>query len=201
MKLPAIVRRHPRLAATAVVVGIGLFVFGIVWFEPHKLFIDDTVNEALPTPSAEPMATSEPTPTQEPTATEAPTATEEPTGEPAEQAGPVTLRRGEFHPLEHGVEGSARIIRLADGSLFLRFEGFETSNGPDLRVYLSELPLSDEWRIWDDAPYLDLGDLKGNIGNQNYELPGNLDLDRWRTAVVWCRRFTVGFAVAPLDPA
>jgi hypothetical protein len=79
----------------------------------------------------------------------------------------------------------------------VRFEDFEVENGPDLRVYLS--------RADADAPqrelagdFVDLGDLKGNIGDQNYLVPGSVDLTRYRSAVVWCRRFSVGFAVAPL---
>jgi hypothetical protein len=74
------------------------------------------------------------------------------------------------------------------------------SNGPDLRVYLSVLPAPDDWYVYDDEEFLDLGDLKGNIGSQNYLLPAGIDLEKWKSAVIWCRRFSVGFAVAPLDP-
>jgi hypothetical protein len=90
------------------------------------------------------------------------------------------------------------LLRLDDGSTYLRFDDLNTSNGPDLRVWLTEQPASDDWHVWDDGAYLDIGGLKGNIGDQNYLLPGDIDLSKWETAVVWCRRFKVGFAVAPL---
>jgi hypothetical protein len=79
----------------------------------------------------------------------------------------------------------------------LRFQDLDTSNGPDLHVYLSELPATDDWRAY-GVRYLDLGKLKGNIGSQNYALPEGLDLSRFRSAVVWCERFAVGFGVAGL---
>ncbi len=80
----------------------------------------------------------------------------------------------------------------------MRFENLETSNGPDLRVYLSEVPAGDDWYAYGER-YVDLGSLKGNIGDQNYEVPDDVDLDRYVSAVIWCRRFAVGFGVAPLD--
>ena len=109
------------------------------------------------------------------------------------------LARGEFRSLEHESHGTAKLLRLANGDLYLRFEDLETSNGPDLVVYLSPKPASDEWGGWDQGDYLDLGSLKGNVGDQNYRLPGDADLSKYESAVVWCRRFKVGFAVAALD--
>jgi hypothetical protein len=64
-------------------------------------------------------------------------------------------------------------------------------------VYLSEIPASDDWHAYGER-YLDLGALKGNRGDQNYEIPPGTDLTRFESAVIWCRRFTVGFGVAPL---
>jgi hypothetical protein len=68
-------------------------------------------------------------------------------------------------------------------------------------VYLSDRPASDDWFVYDDGRFVDLGPLKGNLGSSNYEIPREVDLSEYRSAVVWCRRFSVGFAVAPLDPA
>ncbi len=45
---------------------------------------------------------------------------------------------------------------------------------------------------------MELGRLKGNLGNQNYEIPAGTDLSKYRNAVVWCARFSVGFGVATL---
>jgi hypothetical protein len=185
--MPAVIRRHPRTTVVVVVVGVGLAIFGILWFEPHKLFIDERVNEALPGEPAAAMGTTEPSPSEE--GGEA--------GDEAGGTGPEVLARGRFISLEHQSSGRALVLRLAGGKRFLRFEDFSTSNGPDLRVYLSAKPASDDWRGY-DRDFVDLGDLKANVGNQNYQIPADVDLDRYRSAVVWCRRFTVGFAVAPL---
>ena len=106
---------------------------------------------------------------------------------------------GGFLSLEHESRGIARVLEDADGKRFLRFEEFETSNGPDLLVYLSAKEPSgpDDWHGY-DADFVDLGPLKGNVGNQNYEIPAGVDLEKYSTAVVWCRRFEVGFAAARL---
>jgi hypothetical protein len=188
------VRRHPRISGTAAIVGVGLAVFIVVWFEPHKLFIDERVDERLPSAAA--AARGDGSPPSDEATSEPP---EDGGGTPA-PARPQTLARGRFRPLEHDVLGQARILELPDGSRYLRFDDLDVSNGPDLRVYLSVLPAPDDWYVYDDEEYLDLGDLKGNVGSQNYQLPGGIDLEKWKSAVIWCRRFSVGFAVAPLDP-
>ncbi|MCY3662076.1 MAG: DM13 domain-containing protein [bacterium] len=109
----------------------------------------------------------------------------------------VTLVSGEFMSRSHPTSG--RVLVLNDGSeqRFLRFEDFRTDNGPDLNVWLSSAP--------PDAPvrdflndWIDLGDLKGNVGAQNYEIPPSVDLDRYSTVLVWCVRFSVAFGSAPL---
>jgi len=114
---------------------------------------------------------------------------------------PVTLAGGAFRSLEHASSGTALLVELPDGSRYLRLQDLETSNGPDLRVVLTDQPLSEDWRVWDDGELLDLGGLKGNIGSSNYAIGSKVDLATFRTAVIWCRRFSVGFAVAPLEPA
>jgi hypothetical protein len=164
-------------------VGVALLVFGFIWFEPHKLFIEERVDEALPGTAAVPAAGADEAPAEEPS--------------PGE---PTVLAEGEFVSLEHQTMGTALIVETANGRRFLRFEGFETSNGPDLVVYLStkEPAGPDDWYGY-DRDFVDLGVLKGNVGNQNYAIPPDVDLNRYATAVVWCRRFTVGFAAAPLS--
>ena len=54
--------------------------------------------------------------------------------------------------------------------------------------------------MYDDGEFVDLGGLKGNMGSSNYEIPDEVDLSKFKSAVVWCRRFSVGFAAAPLEP-
>jgi hypothetical protein len=171
--------------------GAGLaLAFAVYWFGPQYLFIDRRVDEALPAP-AEAGAGATPTGVTQP---------DDGQGERDAAASPVTLARGDFRSLEHESSGAALVVEVG-GSRFLRLEDLRTSNGPDLRVYLSDQPASDDWFVYDDGEFVDLGALKGNIGSSNYRIPRDVDLSGFRSAVVWCRRFAVGFAVAPLDPA
>jgi electron transfer DM13 len=183
--------RHRAATAAIVTGGLAALVLGVVWFEPHKLFVDDRVDEALPgvsttrDPSGDPPAD----PSADP---------ESPAPPPSVPATPEELSRGAFRPLEHDVEGEALVLETLDGRRYLRFEDLDVSNGPDLVVYLSVLGADQGWHDAGDADYLDLGELKGNVGDQNYALPDDADLGRYRSVVIWCRRFSVGFAVAPI---
>lgn len=108
-----------------------------------------------------------------------------------------TLSEGAFRSYEHATSGRARVVATAGGGRYVRFEDFETSNGPALKVYLSAAPASGPGDRFDDR-FVDLGDLKGNIGSQNYAIPADVHLDRYRSVVVWCKRFSVAFAAAAL---
>ena len=154
-----------------------VFAAGVVYFQPQKLFINQRVNEAIP------AATSAPGQARQASAAASPE---------------TVLSRSNLQSLEHQSSGSVLLIRLAGGGRILRLENLATSNGPDLRVYLSTTPASADWHGY-DRDYVDLGALKGNLGNQNYTLPDSLDITRYRSAVIWCRQFKVGFAVAPLN--
>jgi Electron transfer DM13 len=110
-------------------------------------------------------------------------------------AGNVLVNRGSFESVAHAAEGTARTIRTAAGGTVLTLTNFDVDNGPDLRVYLVAGPARDESEVDD---FKDLGALKGNRGNQQYELPRGLDLERYSTVVIWCRAFSVNFARAPL---
>jgi hypothetical protein len=169
MGIRSFIGRHRLLTGGAGALVTGLIVFVLLWFQPQKLFIEKTVNES------EPMATVSAT------------------ASPA-----VELASGSFRSLEHRTTGRARLIKLAGGDVILRFEGLDTSNGPDLRVYLSELPADRGWHAY-GVRFIELGALKGNRGSQNYRVPTGTDPTRYRSAVIWCRRFAVGFGVAPLN--
>jgi hypothetical protein len=104
----------------------------------------------------------------------------------------LALARGMFSSGEHETSGKATVIRLAKGGTVLTLTGFETSPGPDLRVYLVTGGPDDLGDI------VDLGGLKGNKGDQEYDLPPSVDLKRHRTVVVWCRAFSVAFGSAHL---
>ena len=119
--------------------------------------------------------------------------------EEAEPTGPVALATGEFiSRSRYTVTGGATIYELEDGSRTLRLEDFESTNGPSLFVYLTsadaEAPHADL-----DADFIDLGELRGNVGNQNYDVPADIDLDVYDTVVIWCRPFTVAFGAADLS--
>jgi Electron transfer DM13 len=166
----AFVSRHAKSLVAGGIILVGLLVFVVVWFQPQKLVIEKTASEARPSAQAS-------------------------SGSPA--ADPATIASGRFRSLEHPTTGRAEVIELADGSHVLRFEGLDTSNGPDLRVYLSEFPATLGWHDYGDR-YIELGHLKGNRGNQNYPIPAGTDLTKFKSAVIWCVRFKVGFGVAPL---
>jgi hypothetical protein len=199
MQIAQTMRRHPRGTIAIAVVLAAIGAFALYWFAPWNLFVDRTVDEALPSVSA-PAGDAE---AQEGTGAQEPAGdgAGEGAGGGGQQAGLVTLTSGGFSSLEHETSGTALVIELEDGSRFLRLEDLETSNGPDLRVILTDQPVSDDWDVWDDGAYVDLGALKGNLGSSNYQIPGDVDLADFETAVIWCRRFSVGFGVAPLEPA
>lgn len=113
----------------------------------------------------------------------------------------ATLARGEFHSNAHETRGQAAVVRLADGSRVLRLSDFETSNGPDVRVFLVAAPDVQDDGTVKQAGYVELGPLKGNIGDQNYTIPASVDLGSYRTVTIWCNRFSVNFGSAPLRPA
>lgn len=151
---------------------VAFLAFGV--FGVHTLFIDAEVAEDNPfAVSAEP-AEAEDRPAAETT------------------PGVTTITTGSFFDGDHPTSGTG--LTITDGNLtFLRFEGFATDNGPDLNVYLRSSADPDD--------YIDLGDLKGNIGDQNYELPAGIDLDRYDFVDIWCVRFGVSFGSAQLSAA
>jgi len=95
------------------------------------------------------------------------------------------------------VPGQLKTGSLGDGRRFLRLDDLRTSNGPDLFVYLSVTPADGQRDTFDDN-FVSLGRLKGNQGDQNYEIAAGVDLRRYQSVVIWCRRFTYAFGAAPL---
>jgi hypothetical protein len=159
------IRNHPlRTAAAALALLGGLAWLAFGFFAVHTLFVDEHVSEAAPAFAAGPVSE------------------------------PVAERAGTFGSGAHDTRGRALVLGDATDQRFLRFEDFETDNGPDLNVYLVSSTTGDV----SDA--VDLGDLKGNVGDQNYEIPAGVDLDRYDRVVVWCVRFGVAFGGADLAP-
>jgi hypothetical protein len=192
---------------------VALVAFVLVWFQPQKLFIDERVEEPIPTVT-QPPPTTAPNPTPPPST--APATAGAATGGAAEvavastapappttvppPAEPVELVRGEFLSRDHGTSGVARVLELADGQRIVRLEGLDTDNGPDLYLYLTTNAAAGDEGAFDDD-FVNLGRLKGNQGDQNYELPADTDLTRHATVVIWCDRFNSAFGAADLRPA
>ena len=116
-------------------------------------------------------------------------------------ASPVAVKHGTFRDADsfHTGEGSATVYKLPDGSYVLRFEDFRVTNGPDLRVILATHPDPQGRGDVHTGEYVELGKLKGNIGNQNYPLPEGLSPDDYGSVVIYCKPFQVVFSVAPLS--
>jgi hypothetical protein len=192
MNVTALVRRHRGLVLGLTAAGTALVVFVLVWFQPQKLFIDDRVDEPVPVAQTTALPSAVATPAEPPAA-------RSPSPRPAAPQEPQVIAHGSFRSGEHHTEGTASVLALSDGRRFLRLTDFETSNGPVVVVWLSAAAASAPDGDVDDAVHLDLGGLKGNIGNQNYELPADVDLSRYRSVVIWCARFHVAFGAASLS--
>lgn len=151
---------------------------GLYWFEPWRLFTDTVVTDTLSTvPSTAPQ----------------------PSGLPA--VAPVVIAQGDFITHEHDTSGTARMVRNPDGSHQLEIAGLDTSDGPDLRVWLSDQEVrtgTAGWRVFDDGEYAELGELKGNHGDQVYRLAAGIDPAAFRSVSIWCKRFSVSFGAAEL---
>jgi hypothetical protein len=153
------------------VAGAVVLFAGWLLFRPELLFVDKTVNESLPGTSAVGAQAS---------------------------AGPMLLSRGNFHGVAHETKGEASLYQLADGKRVVRLTNFETSNGPDVHLFLVAADDATDSDMVKQAGYVDLGSLKGNIGDQNYDVPADLDLGKYQCVTVWCNRFGVNFGAAPL---
>jgi hypothetical protein len=111
------------------------------------------------------------------------------------------LESGRFYSILHPTEGTATIYQMGDGTRVLRFTSFSTSNGPDVHVYMVAADDAKDAATVQKAGFVDLGVIKGNIGDQNYTLGSDLDLAKYRAVSIWCKRFSVNFGAAALRPA
>ncbi len=193
------IRRHkwPILAT-----GAAVLLVGFLLFRPDKLFVDDAVDEPLADAfpvNAETVA-EQPEPTTT-TTTQAPadetpeTTTSTTTTAAPEPSGPVVVSTGGFYGIDHSAEGTAAVYEQ-DGAYVLRFEDdTDIQNGPDLFVWVLA---AEEYDGGSPGEFIDLGKIKGNIGGQNYELPGDFDPAIHQFVLIWCKRFSVPFAASPL---
>lgn len=172
-------RIYITLALTAFV-ALSLLMY---LFQPWALFTTKTVNEGVPYPT--------------PSVSYASPAAGATVNPPSVQN--VLLASGKFRSYEHTTSGTASLIHLPDGRRIVRLTDFETDNGPDVKVWVSKAPVTDADNARDYA-HVDLGDMKGNVGNQNYQLPAAAHDETWTSVVIWCDRFSVAFGAAPLTP-
>ena len=196
--------------AAIVAVFAGWLILGYFGFQ--TLLFDDEVNEDVPVfasgaapsgiPSDEVGAEDAEAINQavQDEATPSDTPTDEPMPETAAEAPEIVVQyEGSFQDRSHPTQGTAQVLNDGTAQRFLRFEDFATDNGPDLNVYLTtaaaDAPVSD---FGVEGQYIDLGDLKGNTGPQNYEIPADVDVDEFGTVVIWCVRFGVAFGSADL---
>ncbi len=145
-------------------------VGGWAAFRPELLFVNKSVNESFPTVQ----------------------------GAAAKSAAPIATAQGQFRSLAHETKGTATFYRLPDGKQTLRLTNFATSNGPDVHVYLVAAKDAPDNATVQSAGYLDLGSIKGNQGDQNYDVPASADPNKYQAVAIWCARFHVNFATAPL---
>src|SRR5947207_15416377 len=112
-----------------------------------------------------------------------------------------TLETGKFHGKLHATSGRATVYQEADGKLVLRLTNFKTSNGPDVHVILVAKKDAMEGAncLKENTEKLELGKLKGNEGDQNYEIPAGTDLTKFRAVSIYCERFNANFGAAPLE--
>ena len=119
----------------------------------------------------------------------------------AQQQAAKVLAKGEFHNADKTGSGTATIYELADGKRVLRLTNFAVDNGPDLYVRLIAAKDAKNTASVAKTDHVELGKLKGNKGSQNYDVPANVDLSKYRVVSIWCNRFSVNFAAAPLKAA
>jgi hypothetical protein len=206
------IKRNAKLAIPAAVVILGALAWlGFGFFGVHLLFVDDEVSEAPPVFAASGTSATAPATTAPVTTPITSTVVVAETSQPppvtvtvAPEMAPITTVAepaivteygGTFVGRDHPTSGSAIVLGDTSGQRFLRFESFETDNGPDLNVYLVN---SSAGGVND---FVDLGDLKGNVGEQNYEIPIGTDLELYNTVLIWCVRFSSPFGEASLSAA
>jgi hypothetical protein len=187
-----VARRYPGRTLVAVLVAAAI-IGPLGWYLGSPLFLSRTIDEAPPVAAADPSpAPPSASPSTRSDATTAPSDSLEPspgaTATPLQRAGSF-VGGDEFH---FG-EGMARLIETSPGTFTVRLEDFAVRNGPDLYVYLS--PDADGYA--DGA--IELGRLKADRGNQNYEIPAGTDVSKVESIVIWCKQFAVLFATATLS--
>ena len=162
-------KSNKPLIATIAIVAVGI---GWYAFRPELIFVNQSVHESLPGATAQSASMKEKAPT--------------------------SLEMGNFRSIAHETKGTATVYQLSEGKRVLRLTNFKTSNGPDVHVFLVAAKDAPDNDTVKSSGYVDLGSIKGNEGDQNYDIPADLDLKKYQSATIWCNRFKVNFGTASL---
>ena len=191
-----------RIRPVYLIIGLVILIplVGVAWWLVSPLFLNRTVEESFPLSAT---ATIPENMTQaEVEAVMAGMAKVEfaASDDMPAQDNPIEIARGQLQDADsfHRGSGGAIIYQFADGTSFLRLEEIEVTNGPDLHVILSAHPQPSNQRELKEGDYVDLGQLKGNRGSQNYEIPGEVELSGIQSVVIYCMPFHVVFSTATL---
>ena len=189
-----------------VVVIVAIPVVAFAWWLVSPLFFSKTVVEEFPMSASaqipENMTQDEAEKAMEVIAKiDMPAMEEMPEMPPEMNDEPVAVASGQFRDGDsfHKGSGAVTLYRLPTGEGLVRFEGLNVTNGPDLRVLVTAHPDPMTRADVHDADYTEIGKLKGNKGDQNYDVPADLDLASIRSIVIYCAPFQVVFSVAPLQ--
>lgn len=117
---------------------------------------------------------------------------------PAPPPVPVEIGSGAFEDAEQATSGRARVVEVSDGSRYVRLEDLDTSDDPDLHVWLSSAPSGGGRGSYDDGAYVALGQLKADRGDHDYQIPADADLRGIRSVVIWCDRCDAAIGTAPV---
>ncbi len=192
------------------VILVGAVLLAAVWFFVSPLFIDETVDEdfdfvterggvdlaaVMSMPQAKRLSM------MQEIMDAAANAPDTPSTEAMPSESPTAVAQGRFVDADaiHQGSGVATLYQLQGGRHLIRFEDFRTTNGPALVVYLAKHPSPTQAADVTDGGYISLGKLKGNVGNQNYDIPEDTDVSEYNSVVIWCELFSVLFSPANLS--
>ncbi|MBI2912012.1 MAG: DM13 domain-containing protein [Chloroflexi bacterium] len=185
------------------ITALALMIIAIVGFLASPLFLGRSVDEEFPFTSGARIPDEMTRPQAEAIMKEAAARDVAATEAMPGGGAPTLLTVGEFDEIDfvHKGQGKAEIFRLAGGGHLLRLEDFRVTNGPNLFVVLSGHGRPGDPGELREGAYLELAPLKGNMGNQNYPLPADFQPARFKSAVIYCKAFSVIFSRAALKPA
>jgi hypothetical protein len=163
-------RIHTSISALALVLGLTLASCSTS---------TETINDLLPVPDTQSN----------------PPANNAPNNPPA--TGIITLSSGTFVSVNHPTTGTAKLIKLENGSHIVRLENFKTDPGPDVRVWVSETEIVTD-AAQKSAVYTDVGASRSTNGNFNYEIPSSVDVSKIKSVIIWCRLASIAFGGAAL---